>query len=263
MKSRSSIGEKVFQPQEIPNLIEEYTIVDLEFKKLEKVEKRKEQRHREKLKNDRILTAKENKFLHSLDLIIHTGKTAKKSNFVTYADEGKTFTIPYFRFNFGDDLLERNSLNTFLDRLLKFGCFQTFERNPHSSTLQYVFSGVDLVQLGKARKIVEAETIDPLLLSKRLKRLLANTLIKDCLLKDTRAKLIKKLEDMQKHKMITLKGSVGVQSIESLKQMVSKVNEKLKKELWIIYGNRLSKGRSTYQLKRLTELLPKLASNLS
>jgi len=192
MKSRSSIGEKVFQPQEIPNLIEEYTIVDLEFKKLEKVEKRKEQRHREKLKNDRILTAKENKFLHSLDLIIHTGKTAKKSNFVTYADEGKTFTIPYFRFNFGDDLLERNSLNTFLDRLLKFGCFQTFERNPHSSTLQYVFSGVDLVQLGKARKIVEAETIDPLLLSKRLKRLLANTLIKDCLLKDTRAKLIKK-----------------------------------------------------------------------
>lgn len=252
MKNDPSLDE-INYSEVIPDKTEEFLKEAVELRRFEESERRKDLHHKEELKTARILASNVSKYLHAINLLIDFGKTAAKSSLIKYADDGKTFTIPFSKFNFDSDLQGRNNFETFLERLRKQKCFKRFTTNPYSETLQYIFTNVDLPKLGKMRKIIEAETVEPTSLNSKQKRIIVKMLIENCSFKDTRAKLTKKLVDMKPHKLTSFIGRGKlVESKGALKEMVSKMNKKLEKEWWLIYGDKLTNNRSTYQLKRLT-----------
>lgn len=78
---------------------------------------------------------------------------------VKYADNGTTFSIPYYFFNFEDHIRVRDLLEAFLSKLKAAGCFEDYKRGPATfGGSDMIFSKVDLGALKKYRNALSSNT---------------------------------------------------------------------------------------------------------
>jgi len=101
-------------------------------------------------KNARILATKEDKYTHAVNLLIEHAEAAKISETTEYADNGTTFSIPYYSFNFDDHISARDLLEAFFIKLRNAGCFKNFSRGSMSFWgTNMCFTQVNLAKLKK------------------------------------------------------------------------------------------------------------------
>jgi len=146
MKAKSKIPaeeriDKVYEPEAIPDGTEEL------IKKAEETNIRQheqtltERRHREDLKQKRVLAAKEDKFTHAINLII---ERAKYQN-------SPSFSIDFYDFNFEDTMDNLRVLLGFLDSLIASGCLKSYSKTSYTGGVRINFNGVDIVKLTEFR----------------------------------------------------------------------------------------------------------------
>jgi len=146
MKAKSKIPaeeriNKVYEPKVIPDKTEEF------IKKAEEANIRQheqtltERRHRQDLKQKRILAAKEDKFTHAINLII---ERAKYQN-------NPSFSIDFYDFNFEDTMDNLRVLLGFLDSLVASGCLKSYSKSSYTGGVGINFNGVNIVKLTEFR----------------------------------------------------------------------------------------------------------------
>lgn len=135
--------EKVYEPEVIPDRTDEF------IKKVEDANIRQhdqalaERRHRENLKQKRILASKEDKFIHAINLIIERAEYQKTKR--------DSFSIDYHDFNFEDTMDESRVLEGLLEKLKKDGAIKGYSRQNYTGGTRFGFSGVNIPKLKQAR----------------------------------------------------------------------------------------------------------------
>jgi len=100
-----------------------------------------DKRHRETLKQNRILATKENKYLHAIDTIIER------------ADLGdENFSIDYYYFNFEDRMDASKILEKFLSELAGAGCFEKYARANYAEGVRFGFIKANAAKLREFRE---------------------------------------------------------------------------------------------------------------
>ena len=133
----SELVEEVYYPKDIPD-----TSVEL-IKKAEKarIRQRKEalaeRSHRQDLKQQRILAAKEDKFRHAIDLIIERAQYQNSTS----------FSIDFYDFNFEDTMDNLRVLLGFLDSLIASNCFKSYTKTNYSGGTRLYFNDINIKRL--------------------------------------------------------------------------------------------------------------------
>jgi len=146
MKAKSKIPaeeriDKVYEPEVIPDRTDEL------IKKAEEANIRQheqtlaERRHREDLKQKRILAAKEDKFTHAINLIIERAKYKSSPS----------FSIDFYDFNFEGTMDGLRVLLGFLDNLKTSGCFTSYSKTSYTDGVRINFNGVNIGKLVEFR----------------------------------------------------------------------------------------------------------------
>ena len=99
---------------------------------------------RKKMKYDRILNSKKDKYEHALDIIIE--------RIESYDDNRKSESIDYYYFNFEDRMVDSRMLERFFQKLKKFGCFSNFNRTNYASGTRFSFSEISISKLKKYKR---------------------------------------------------------------------------------------------------------------
>jgi hypothetical protein len=108
--------------------------------------------HREAMKQKRILGTKEDKYLHTINVIIEHTKANKR--------DGKAFSIDYFNFNFEAGMNAFKIFKKFLDKLKDYGCFANYQKNSYPGKSEISFSKLNLKRLKEYKKKLEKKTTD-------------------------------------------------------------------------------------------------------
>lgn len=154
--------QEIYSPETIPDNTTELDKLARESSNRLHQEALEEKRHRDDAKNARILASKEDKYLHAVKLIIEYAEAAQTSETVEYADNGTTFSIPYYFFNFEDHIKARDLLESYLSKLKKAGCFEDFKRGPASFWGSDIgFFKVKIEALNKYKETLVLEREDP------------------------------------------------------------------------------------------------------
>ncbi len=133
--------DKVYESEVIPDRTEEL------IKKAEEANIRQQEqtltdrRHREDLKQKRILATKEDKFTHTINLII---ERAKYQN-------SPSFSIDFYDFNFEDTMDNLRVLLGFLSSLVASGCLKSYSKTSYAGGVRINFNYVNIVKLSKFR----------------------------------------------------------------------------------------------------------------
>ena len=107
-----------------------------ESQKWQRQQDLEDKRHRETLKQNRILATKENKYIHAIDTIIER------------ADLGNAnFNIDYYYFNFEDRMDASKMLEKFLSELAGAGCFEKYVRTNYAGGVRFGFIKADPTKL--------------------------------------------------------------------------------------------------------------------
>lgn len=149
--------EEVYTPEVIPDKTEEI-IREINASKLRMDEQAdRDYKHRQLLKQNRILGTKKDKYLHAIDLIIEwAGKYQDQNNSILF---GKTIGIDYYLFNFEDRLdVVLNLFKPFLNKLKNDGCFTSWKRHTFVKKSLFTFFEVDIDKLKEYRNNFEANT---------------------------------------------------------------------------------------------------------
>ena len=101
------------------------------------------QRHRETLKQRRILASTIDEYTHALDTIIKWAK---------HHGDGKNFSLDYYYFNFEDRMDDSKMLVRFLDKLKDAGCFRSWSRTNYTGGTRFGFMEVSLEKLNSYKK---------------------------------------------------------------------------------------------------------------
>lgn len=96
-----------------------------------------EKRHKEDLKQKRILATKEDKFIHAINLIIERAKY----------QSSPSFSIDFYDFNFEDTMDNLRVLLGFLDSLVASGCLKSYSKTSYTGGVRIYFNGVDIAKL--------------------------------------------------------------------------------------------------------------------
>lgn len=121
-----------------------------------------DRRNREQLKNNRILAAKTDKYLHAINLIIEHREAKDNPNYLRDGNDPTSFSIPYYFFNFEDHIKIRDLLEAFLFKLKNAGCFEDFDRSPTTPLgSNIVFHKVNLNKLIEYRKFLTSDDTQP------------------------------------------------------------------------------------------------------
>jgi len=140
--------EKVYEPEVIPNRTDEL------IKKAEEASIRQheqaltDRRHREDLKQKRILASKEDKFTHAINLII---ERAKYQN-------SPSFSIDFYDFNFEDTMDNLRVLLGFLDSLVASGCLKSYSKTNYTGGTRLYFNGGNVNKLRLQRSNLSKST---------------------------------------------------------------------------------------------------------
>lgn len=113
---------------------------------LELQNKKIEIQHRQKLKNDRILATKQDRYEHALDVII------EKFSFQSQTNDSENIAIDYHYFNFEDRMEESRMLEAYFEKLRHADCFEKWERNNYAGGTNFSFFKVRLDKLNIFRK---------------------------------------------------------------------------------------------------------------
>lgn len=113
------------------------SFTDIQKEMGESLNRQKEQnledkRHRETLKQNRILATKESKYLHAIDTIIERADLGDKS-----------FSIDYYYFNFEDRMDASKMLEKFFSELAGAGCFEKYVRTNYAGGARFGFIQAD------------------------------------------------------------------------------------------------------------------------
>jgi len=146
MKTKSKIPaeeriDKVYEPEVIPDRTDEL------LKKAEEANIRQheqtlvERRHREDLKQKRILAAKEDKFTHAINLIIERAKYQNSAS----------FSIDFYDFNFEDTMDNLKVLLGFLSGLVVSGCLKSYSKTSYTGGVRINLNGADIAKLADFR----------------------------------------------------------------------------------------------------------------
>ena len=132
---------EVYEPEVIPDRAEEL------IKKAEEANIRQheqaliERRHRQDLKQKRILAAKEDKFTHAINLIVERVKY----------QNNPSFSIDFYDFNFEDTMDNLRVLLGFLNSLVASGCLKSYSKTSYTGGVRINFNGANIVKLTEFR----------------------------------------------------------------------------------------------------------------
>ena len=150
--SKTVTNSGVYYPQTIPDRTSEFEKLARKVSEREHQRNLDERRRREDTKTARILASTKDKYLHAVDLISEYAEMAKNSQTTRYADNGTTFSIPYYFFNFEGHIKVRDLLEAFLFKLKNAGCFENFNRSPATPLgSSMVFHKIKLYKLKEYR----------------------------------------------------------------------------------------------------------------
>ncbi len=156
--SKTVTNSEVYYPQTIPDRTEEFIRLAREASVREHQRSLDDRNRRQDAKTARILASTKDKYLHAVDLISEYAEMAKNSQTTQYADNGTTFSIPYYFFNFEDHIKVRDLLEAFLYKLKNEGCFEFFDRGPSTPLgSNMIFHKVNLEKLKEYRNKVFQE----------------------------------------------------------------------------------------------------------
>lgn len=93
---------------------------------------------RKSFKQQRILSAKEDKYTHALNTI---------AEWAEYYGDGKSFPLDYHYFNFEDRMDDSKMFERFLDKLKEAGCFKDWKRTNYTGGTRFGFLEVSLEKL--------------------------------------------------------------------------------------------------------------------
>lgn len=130
--------EEVYYFKDIPDKAEELLKKAKEAYIWQHEQTLAERIHKENLKQNRILAAKEDKFTHALNTIIEWSE---------HYEDGKNFPLDYYYFNFEDRMDDSKTLERFLDKLKDAGCFKSWSRTNYTGGTRFGFVGVSLEKL--------------------------------------------------------------------------------------------------------------------
>lgn len=152
-KKVKQFTKQVYYPEIISDKTEELLKLSRKSQIHEHNEVIKDRRSREEAKTARILTSKEDKNPHALNLIITHAEMANSPQNLENGNDPTTFTIPYYDFNFENSKL----FKFYLDELKNAGCFQTWTTNPFKSAdrAEFIFSGVNSAALAHFKASME------------------------------------------------------------------------------------------------------------
>lgn len=112
-----------------------------ESQKWQRQQDLEDKRHRETLKQNRILATKESKYLHAIDTIIERADLGNES-----------FSIDYYYFNFEDRMDASKMLEKFLSELRGGGCFENYSRTNYAGGVRFSFIKVNAQKLNEFRE---------------------------------------------------------------------------------------------------------------
>ena len=159
--SRTVTNSGVYYPQTIPDRTGEFERLAREASVREHQRNLDNRNRREDAKTARILASTKDKYLHAVDLISEYAEMAKNSQTTQYADNGTTFSIPYYFFNFEDHIKVRDLLEAFLYKLKNEGCFEFFNRGPSTPLgFNMIFNKVNLKKIMEYRNKLFEEIKD-------------------------------------------------------------------------------------------------------
>lgn len=104
-----------------------------------------DQRHRELLKQNRILSTKENKYTHAVDTILEwIEKVEYPNSLIGNAGNQRSCSIDYHYFNFEDRFdASRGLFEPFLNKLKSMECISAWKRQTHVRGSRYIFFEVN------------------------------------------------------------------------------------------------------------------------
>lgn len=129
--------EKVYEPEVIPDRTDEF------IKKVEDANIRQhdqalaERRHRENLKQKRILASKEDKFIHAINLII---ERAEYQN-------SPSICIELYDLNFENTIEEVKTLKGWFEELKTFGGFKHYSKQNYTGDTRFYLTGLNIGKL--------------------------------------------------------------------------------------------------------------------
>lgn len=141
-KKLQNIDNEVCRVPVIPDKTEEIIRLAREETTRNNQQQQKNLQFRQKLKHDRILVNKINKYVQVIDLLIEKAK-----------ELGNKFTVSYYYFDFEDRFDARMMFEEFLNKLRNIGCFKSFESTYMVSEMHYLFRSVDKNKLINYKKI--------------------------------------------------------------------------------------------------------------